>query len=301
MKKAEYSTESLNGHAPTITESDRLTFAGILAVAFHALLFLGIVFVIPEKPKTPFSPTMQIVLAQNHALEKPEKADFLGQDNQQGGGEKDLLQMPTTTELAQITDPNRQASLSSAPAATQKPIDHNPEILTAAGRHRVFIEDQQDLPEELEQPILDTATLLQKSFELAGQNANLDNSNQQASKNLRTRQASAAIHRATDALYLDTWRRRIEEVGNQNYPQYARDKQLYGELILKVAVNANGTIRNVKIMESSGHKFLDDAAVSIVRQAAPFAPFDETLRKDTDVLEIVRLWQFQPGDTISTL
>ncbi|PWK46872.1 energy transducer TonB [Pleionea mediterranea] len=286
---------------PTIRESDRLTFAGILAIAFHAMLFLGIAFTLPEESSQQASPVMQVVLAQHHALEKPEKADFIGQDNQQGGGDKDLLQNPTTTEQAQIPDPNKQASAPATMPSTTEQSQPTPHVLTAQGAQQVFVDEQVDAPNEQAQQLMDTATLLQKSYELAGRNAQIDDQHQLASRNLRKRQVSAAIHRSTDALYLDNWRRRIEEVGNRNYPDMARKKKLYGDLILKVAINADGTIRDVAIMDSSGHKVLDDAAIRIVRQAAPFAPFDDQLKQDTDVLEIVRLWQFEPGNTISTL
>jgi protein TonB len=46
------------------------------------------------------------------------------------------------------------------------------------------------------------------------------------------------------------------------------------------------------VLHSSGHKILDDAAVRIVRMAAPFSPFPEEIRKETDILDITRTWQF---------
>ncbi|NVJ50259.1 MAG: energy transducer TonB [Gammaproteobacteria bacterium] len=290
----------LKQQGPEIRESDRLTFAAIIAVAFHAMLFFGIVFTLPEKKTQPASPVMQVVLAQYHAVEKPEKADFIGQDNQQGGGDQELLQNPTTTELAKIPDPTKQASLSAAQSSISEPLQPNPEVLTGLNDTTVFLQEQKDAPEQTEQPLMDTATLIQKSYELSGLNAQLDQQQQLASKNLRKRQVSAAIHRSSDALYLDTWRRRIEEVGNQNYPSLAKQKKIYGELVLKVAVNADGTIRDISVMDSSGHQVLDQAAIQIVRQSAPFAPFDEVMKKDTDVLEIVRLWRFEPGDQMTT-
>ncbi|MEE4245070.1 MAG: TonB family protein [Kangiellaceae bacterium] len=290
----------VKSQGPEIRESDRLTFAAILALAFHGLLFMGIVFVLPEEQSQPASQSMQVVLAQYHSDQKPDKADFKGQANQQGGGLEDVLQNPTTTELAKLPDPNKQAAMPSAQMASAMQNQPMAEVLTGQSDNQVFLQEQIEVPDESNEPLLDTATLLQKSYELAGSNASIDNTHQQASRNLRKRQVSAAIHQATDALYLDSWRRRIEEVGNQNYPTAARDKQLYGDLLMKVAVNANGTIRDITIIESSGHKVLDDAAISIVRLAAPFDAFDQALQKTTDVLEIVRLWQFQPGDRVST-
>ncbi|MCO7225258.1 energy transducer TonB [Pleionea sp. CnH1-48] len=287
---------------PKISENDRLTFTVFLALAFHAMLFLGIAFAAPDPNASLSSPVMQVVLAQYHSQKKPDQADFVGQDNQEGGGQKDVVQTPTTTELAQIPDPTRQASVSSVEPSGAKSTQPQPEFLTAdQSKNTIFLAEQRDAQQTNENTLLDTATLLQKSYELAGLNARLDDKHQAASKeNLRKRQASAAIHRSSDAMYLNSWMRRIEEVGNKNYPAAARQKKIYGDLLLKVAVNRDGTIREVNIMESSGHKILDDAAIAIVRRAAPFAPFDEELKKDTDVLEIVRLWQFQPGDIIST-
>jgi len=52
------------------------------------------------------------------------------------------------------------------------------------------------------------------------------------------------------------------------------------------------------VLRSSGYKILDDAAVRIVRLAAPFAPFPEEIRKEVDILDITRIWQFKSGDTL---
>jgi periplasmic protein TonB len=78
-----------------------------------------------------------------------------------------------------------------------------------------------------------------------------------------------------------------------NYPEEARRDQLYGSLRLMVAITPDGTLKDVRILDSSGYKVLDDAAIRIVKQAAPFAPFPEEMRRNTDILEIIRTWQFR--------
>jgi protein TonB len=60
-----------------------------------------------------------------------------------------------------------------------------------------------------------------------------------------------------------------------------------------VSITPDGGLKEVRILDSSGFKVLDDAAIRIVRQAAPFAPFPEEMRQSTDVLEIIRTWQFR--------
>ena len=66
-----------------------------------------------------------------------------------------------------------------------------------------------------------------------------------------------------------------------------------GNLRLLVAIAADGSLHDVRVLESSGHAVLDAAAVRIVRLAAPYAPLPPAMRRDADVLEIVRTWQFQ--------
>ena len=50
---------------------------------------------------------------------------------------------------------------------------------------------------------------------------------------------------------------------------------------------------DIQVLSSSGYAVLDEAAMKIVRLAAPFAPFPAELRATTDKLEIIRTWQFQ--------
>jgi protein TonB len=95
------------------------------------------------------------------------------------------------------------------------------------------------------------------------------------------------------ASYMEAWRRKVERIGNLNYPQAARELGLFGSLILHVAVRADGSLEGVRVVRSSGHDVLDQAAVSIVQLAAPFAPFPEGIAAETDVLDITRVWQFQ--------
>lgn len=101
------------------------------------------------------------------------------------------------------------------------------------------------------------------------------------------------------AYYLDAWRREVERVGQLNYPAEARAKQLAGTLRLRVTIAADGNLKDVRITESSGHAVLDEAALRIVRLAAPYAPFSPTMRSVADVLEIERSWQFR-NSTLST-
>nr|MCU0937331.1 energy transducer TonB [Gammaproteobacteria bacterium] len=79
------------------------------------------------------------------------------------------------------------------------------------------------------------------------------------------------------------WRAKVERVGNLNYPDEARRQKLSGSLLLDVSVNTDGTVNEIQLRRSSGHKVLDDAAIRIVRLAAPFPPFPKDIEQEVDM------------------
>lgn len=109
---------------------------------------------------------------------------------------------------------------------------------------------------------------------------------------LRRRTLTASTREYMYANYLESWRRKVERIGNLNYPEHAKEKHLYGSLVLQVAVRADGSLESVRVRQSSGHQVLDEAAIRIVELAAPFAPFPDSIRAQYEVLDIVRTWQF---------
>ena len=99
---------------------------------------------------------------------------------------------------------------------------------------------------------------------------------------------------------MDAWRRRVEHIGNRNYPDEATRRGLSGSLLLEVAVNPDGTVESITLRRSSGHAVLDDAAIRIVRLAAPFAKFPPGVAREVDVLHIERTWRFHSGNGFSS-
>jgi len=102
------------------------------------------------------------------------------------------------------------------------------------------------------------------------------------------------------ALYVESWRQKVEKVGNLNYPEAAKNLKLYGQLQLTVSINADGSIESIEINRSSGHKVLDAAAKHIVELGAPYARFPDDVRKEIDVLSITRTWTFTKEDNLAT-
>ena len=65
-----------------------------------------------------------------------------------------------------------------------------------------------------------------------------------------------------------------------------------------MGIRPDGEVESVEINRSSGHKFLDQAAVRIVRLAAPFEPFPANIKSDTDILHVTRTWTFTKSDQV---
>ena len=99
--------------------------------------------------------------------------------------------------------------------------------------------------------------------------------------------------RADFAYYLNAWQRKVERIGELNYPREARAKGITGSLRLLVSIAPDGALRDAAVLETSGRRLLDDAALRIVHLAAPYAPFSPAMRDSTDLLEIERTWQFR--------
>jgi protein TonB len=89
-------------------------------------------------------------------------------------------------------------------------------------------------------------------------------------------------------------------VGELNYPQAARDRKIYGSMVVTVSIKADGSLERVEINRPSGQRILDAAALRIVQLAAPFAAFPADIARDTDILSITRTWIFTRSDQLVT-
>ncbi|MGR8946551.1 MAG: energy transducer TonB [Gammaproteobacteria bacterium] len=141
-------------------------------------------------------------------------------------------------------------------------------------------------------PLPSAAQLLTRSFALASVSAELDQKLEMRAKRPRRKFVSANTKEYRYAAYMEAWRAKVERVGNLNYPDEARRKNLSGALLLDVALNPDGSVREINVRRSSGHKSLDDAAIRIVELAAPFARFPPDILKEVDILHVTRTWKF---------
>ncbi|XOV86120.1 MAG: energy transducer TonB [Pseudomonadota bacterium] len=287
-------------NSPRVTAGDRLTFTVFLALAIHAAIILGVTFTFDDRGIT--SHTMEITLAQHRSENRPDKADYLAQFNQAGSGTLEEKALTTTTTEAEfhdtvIRETTPELQIASAPSTRVTDRKVVTTLTNTASKTTEVTETLPPEPIESESPI--EKTLLQKSLEIASLEARLDQQRQIYAKRPRIKRlTSLSTASSLDAFYLNSWRRKVEKVGNLNYPSEARQKGIYGSLRLMVAILPDGSLKEVELLESSGHKVLDDAAIRIVELGAPYAPFPDELRQTTDVLEIIRTWQFRKNSSL---
>ena len=284
----------------TVSPGDRLSFTVFLAVALHAALILGVTFTyVTSKPSTH---TMEVTLAQQRAKRRPENADFLAQFNQVGSGTMEKKAIMTAPTEAQFQDTEiRETSQDVPQSASHKAVEQKQTAITTTARtdHNVTVDSEatETAPQKAE--FENKKSLQARALEIASLEARIDRQRQIYAKRPRIKRlTSLSTASSADAFYLNSWRRKIESVGNLNYPQKARKNKLYGSLRLMVAILPDGSLKEVALLESSGHQVLDDAAVRIVRLSAPYAPFPDELRQSTDVLEIIRTWQFRKNSSL---
>lgn len=284
-----------------VDAGDRLGLTVAFAVLAHAVLALGITFRSGLlDPKENDLPTLDVILVQKKSPEAPEKADFLAQAQQQGGGQSDEAKRPTAPTTGPALKRNPGVAPAPSPAAAPEPVPETPtRVLTTRDSDR---ETPQAPPreEEPKRELPKAAELLRQADEIARLEAELGKDMQAYSRRTRHKYISASTQEYLYASYMQAWVDKVERIGNLNYPDEARRRGLSGELVLDVGIAVNGKVTTITVLDSSGVRVLDEAAKRIVRLAAPFAPLPPDIREKTDVLHITRTWQFLPGATLAT-
>ena len=319
---------------PDIPPDDRLGLTVCVAGIDHAVLILGVSFGSTSPPGTLYE-SLEIILMPERTEQIIDDVEMLSQTNLQGGGGEGqdaplLIPLVKPLQLAKPPD----ATIESTPPTIIAPVPRTkpersaeffPHALNTPGQHRspengeefVRSEPQEKkLPPtspverteptlsqpEKSKPLLPTATqLLTRSFALASLNAELQQRLETGTKRPRRKYISANTREYLYAAYMEAWRAKVERVGNINYPDEARQRQLSGTLLLDVALAPDGSVKEITVRRSSGHRVLDDAAARIVRLAAPFAPFPPDIRKDVDILHVTRTWKFLNNKQFSGL
>ena len=271
--------------APAVSTGDRLGFTIFLATLIHALLIFGIGF---SSPLPHPAHVMEVTLALHRSDPSNPDADFLAQANQQGSGELDHAQVQESPEQSAFHEARIQETAQQEEQQNSRP--QTDQRITTQGHSRAVPNDaqQQDARIGLQSMNSDA-----QSQEIATLEARLAAKRQAYAKRPRVRSVSSVSTRYDrDAAYVDAFRRKIELVGNEHYPPEARARHLQGSVRLLVAIDAWGHVKRIDMLKHSGSGILDAAAQRSVWLAQPFQAFPEVIRRDTDILQIIRTWKY---------
>jgi protein TonB len=280
---------------------DRMLTTCFLAALFHGIVILGVTFSsASSKAGGDEAPALEVVLVNDQApsVAQNPNGQYLSERSQKGSG--NTLKRERTLIPKSSLMPVERSGIPSGDglAAQQAGTDVGEEELIATQQpaQKIFYfaaPTAASVPSQL--PLL-----LEKRPDLA-MTPNDDG--------VELRMRGEAMHQlwiAADtkesdvAVYLDSWRRKIERVGTMNFPDAARREKLSGTPVIEVTIGADGKLLETVVRRSSGHAEIDEAAMRILKLAAPFDPFPGELAGKHDEIRIAYEWQFLGGASAGT-
>lgn len=275
---------------------DRLMTTLFVAALLHAIVILGVTFSAPRDGEgAGETHGLEVLLVDNQppGVENPD-ASYLAERSQHGSGNtlddgRTLVPKsgPLTAIQAGPADGEDSGTVEKAGAA-----DSGEALLTSSA-HSTRIEY---LGSEVSADVAPDPQLQLSNVPTLGVNPNEESVELRMRGETRSELWVTADTRASDvARYLDLWRRKIERIGTLNFPSVARRQKNSGTPVIAVTIDARGRLYEARIRKTSGHRELDDAALRILKLAAPFDPFPPDISATHDRIRIAYEWQFIGG------
>lgn len=275
--------------------SDRMLTTCFLAALIHAIVILGVTFRGQHTDPNSGEAALEVVLVNDEApaVDKNPDAAYLAQRSQRGSGntqDRERTRIPTSSlmpaDRAGIPDGDGVAAERAGRDAGDDEVIATP-VQTA---RIVYFAASTAADQPSEVPLL-----LEKKPDL-GMTPN-DDGVQLRMRGRRSQQLwiTADTRESDVAVYLDSWRRKIERVGTIHFPAIARRESLTGTPVIEVTIGADGRLIDASLKSSSGHPELDEAAMRILKLASPFDPFPRALGAKHDEIRIAYEWQFLGG------
>jgi protein TonB len=271
---------------------DRLPAMLFLAALIHGVLIMGVAFnpALSNAYADVISLEVTIVADPDQDIASPDKAEYLAQANQQGRGNTNEQVRPAAMPASSspIDNVGTDDGLAFVDE-TQHDRSSDELLATTTDRDLRMSQDPRRDPK----PEGSTARALAK-----GSDATLPLPQEDRTVLLITdddpRQLviSADTRESDVAEYLDNWKRRIEAVGAEYFPELGSLHGLTGSPTLEVSISASGELAEVIIRKSSGSAVLDQAALDILRRASPFDPFPREIQTEYDSLRFAYKWLF---------
>jgi protein TonB len=271
-----------------------LQWALLFSAAVHAVL-LSVRFVDPEGFNRVFKDTpLEVVLVNARSREAPTKAQAIAQAQLAGGGEAERGR--ATSPLP----PSALVELGDADEDARRRIEQLQEQqqqMLAQIRREVAMLPPPDPrrdpgnPREREQE--------ERRRQMLRLLAEIEKRINDENARPKKRYISPATREEVYAIYYDQLRRKIEERGTRDFPEY-QGRKLYGELTMNVTIDARGRVVEADVVRPSKSRMLDKRAVAIVRAAAPYGLFTSTMRRQADQIVVTSRFRFTRDEGLET-
>ena len=267
-----------------------------ISLLFHAIV-LSIHFKLPEQIGKASERALDVILVNARHKNKPTKAQAKAQTNLDGGGNVAEDRRARTPLPASQRDTAGDAAVEARRRVAELEAQQQALLTQAKAAKSVGSERSGDaVPTPA--PAISGADLASSALAIARLEGQIARQLDEYQQRPRKRSFGARVEEYRFAQYIEDWRQKVERIGNLNYPEAARGK-LYGSLVLTVVIKASGDLERVELNRSSGKPLLDEAALRIVKMAAPYPAFPKAISRDTDILEISRTWTFTSADKLS--
>jgi protein TonB len=276
--------------------NDRMLTTCFLAALLHGIVILGVTFSATSgSTKDDGAPGLEVILVNDRAPSAASNpnARYLSERTQLGSGntlkaERSLIPKSSLMPVDRPGVPSGEgldAQQAAADAGEEELVaTHSPSVKILYFASPTATQDSSQLP-----------LLLEKRPDLA-MTSNDDGIELRMRGETKRELWIAADTRESDvAVYLDSWRRKIERVGTMNFPDVARREKFSGTPVIEVTIGADGRLVQTIVRRSSGHVEIDEAAMRILKLAAPFDPFPGDLATKHDEIRIAYEWQFLGG------
>ncbi len=280
---------------------DRLPPMLFLAALIHGILIIGITFnsVLGGAGSDVISLEVTIVADPDQQIDRPEKAQYLAQASQQGGGNTQDQVRPGAPLQSEAPIDNIGVESGDSPMDSMMLEDTADQVLTTRAEQERNAEDK---PRDDPSPDEASAIFLESGAAQTLPLPTEDKANLLIhDQNLRQLVTSVDTKESNIAGYLQRWKRKIETIGVKYFPEQGAMQGISGSPTLEVTISASGQLTEAIVRNSSGSKVVDQAALNILRRAAPFDPFPEAIRVDYDTLRFAYKWQFSEIGVSSTV
>lgn len=252
--------------------------AGMMAVRFTAAD--------PER----FLPTesqLEVVLLNASTRNKPVNAEVLAQVDMEAGGDRDEGRARSPLPVSpQAKDGDvleqQQARLQQLEAEQQRLM-----ALNNANEQAAQVQPQQE-------KATDGGEHEELQRQIARMQAQIDRQLEDYAKRPRRLTYGVNATGVNYARYVSAWTDRIEKIGTARFPSEARGK-MYDSLTVTVELDKYGNVVDILVNKKSRYEVLNRVVREIVLAGAPYDAFTPQMRKDGDILQIVRTWTFTNG------